>query len=281
MTLIDELFSIEREAGKNSPIHDMDARIKLIICICGLLGAVFMPYTGTSQSLIPWETAIALLALFVLFTTIYLLSGATLRYYLLRLCLILPFGILVIVLQPFFFNPYYDVYHAIFTLGPVSMYWESLVFAILLLAKLIISVSFIILLSATTTSQEMIAGATRMHLPRIFATVLTLTIRYLYVFAEMFRKIILSYSCRGFEHWGRGLPLRYRLHVIGNGAGTIFVRSLEQGERTYTSMCCRGYSPEETSMYITKKPILAFEWLFLVFCIGFIVLIPLAIYLIF
>jgi len=281
MTLIDELFSIEHEAGKSSPIHDMDARIKLIICICGLLAAVFMPYTGNSQSLIPWEMAIALVAIFILFVTFYILSGASLRYYLLRLCLILPFGIFVIVLQPFFFNPYYDTYHIIFTAGPISMYWESLIFAIALLAKLIISVSFIILLSATTTSQDMIAGATRMHLPRIFATVLTLTIRYLYVFANMFRKIILSYSCRGFEHWGRGLPLKYRLNVIGNGAGTIFVRSLEQGERTYTSMCCRGYSQDETSMYVAKKPINFFEWLFLIFSIGYTILIPVIIYLFF
>lgn len=281
MTLIDELFSIEREAAKDSPVHALDARIKLVVCICGLLAAVFVPYAVSPGILIPWNMWLSLAAIFALFVTLYLLSGAAITYYLTRLCLILPFGILVIVLQPFFFNPYYDVYHIIFSIGPVAAYWESLAFALALLAKLIISVSFIILLSATTTSQDLVNGAARMHLPKIMTTVLTLTIRYLYVFAAMFQKIMLSYSCRGFVRWGKGLPLKYRLNVIGNGAGTIFVRSLDQGERTYTSMCCRGYQQDETTIYIAPKPVEPFEWLFLIFTIAYLILFPVMIYLIF
>ncbi len=278
MTLIDELFSIEQKAGKKSPVHGIDARIKLISCVCGLLVAVFVPYTVKAGELIPWNMWISLIVIFLLFATLYLLSGSALKYYFTRLCLILPFGILVIVLQPFFFNPYYDAYHIIISIGPVSAYWESLAFALVLLAKLITSVSFIILLSATTSSQDLVSGAARMHMPQIFATVMTLTVRYLYVFANMFRKVILSFSSRGFIHWGRGLPLKYRLNVIGSGAGTIFIRSLDQGERTYTSMHCRGYDRDEASIYIAPKPLNAFEWFFLLITIAYLISFPLIIY---
>lgn len=278
MTLIDELFSIEREAAKTSPIHSMDSRIKLIFCLCGLFAAVFMPYAVSPGELISWKQTAGLAAVFLLFIALYFLSGASWKYYLMRLCLIVPFGIFIIILQPFFFNPYYDSYHIIFTVFGISAYWESLVFALSLFVKLLISISFIILLSATTASQEMLNGAARMHIPRIVITVFSLTIRYLYVFAEMFQKIMLSFSCRGFNHWGRGLPLKYRLHVIGEGAGTLFVRSLDQGEKTYTAMCCRGYS-EDSEVYVASKKINAFEWVFLACIVGYLILFPALIYL--
>lgn len=279
MTLIDELFNIEREAGKTSPIHSLDSRIKIIFCICGLFAAVFLPYSISAGELISWKQTAGLLAVFLLFIAVYVISGASLKYYLLRLCLILPFGIFIIILQPFFFNPYYQSYHIIFTVFGISAYWESLIFALSLFAKLVISISFIILLSATTTSQELLNGAARMHIPKILITVLTLTIRYLYVFAEMFRKIILAFSCRGFEHWGQGFPLRYRLNVIGEGAGTLFIRSLEQGERTYTSMCCRGYT-DDSNVYVAGKKIGAFEWVFLAVGILYLIFVPVMIYLV-
>ena len=278
MSLIDELFSIEREAGKDSIVHALDARIKLIFCLCGLLVAVFVPYSLHDGNMIPWNMWISLIVIYLLCLMLYFLSKASIKYYLTRLCLILPFGIFVVIFQPFFFNPYYDVYHIFFTIGPLSVYCESLLFALSLLAKLIISVSFIILLSATTSSQDLVNGAARMHIPVIFITALTLTIRYLYVFAEMFQKIILAYSCRGFLRGGRGLPLKYRLQTIGNGAGTVFVRSLEQGERTYTAMCCRGYVQDESAIYFAPKPINRFEWMFLIMTLGYLILFPILIY---
>lgn len=280
MTLIDDLFNIEREAAKTSPIHSMDSRIKLIACLCGLFAAVFLPYTIASGELISWKQTAGLAAVFLLFVALYFLSGASWKYYLIRLCLIIPFGIFIIILQPFFFNPYYDTYHIMFSIFGIHAYWESMVFALSLFAKLLISISFIILLSATTTSQEMLNGAARMHIPRILITVFSLTIRYLYVFAQMFQKILLSFSCRGFNHWGRGLPLKYRLHVIGEGAGTLFVRSLLQGEKTYTAMCCRGYT-EDSSVYIAGKKINLFEWVFLAFVVCYLIFFPLAIYMMF
>lgn len=281
MTLADELFDIEHEAYRKSPVHILDARIKLILCLAGLLVTVFLPFNVSADGIIPWTQIFGLAALYLLFWVLYFLSGASIRYYLIRLLILIPFGIFIIILQPFFFNPYYDAYHVIVSLPfGINIYWESLVFGISLFLKFIISLSFIILLSATTTMQSLVQGAARMHVPRIFITVLTLTVRYLFVFAQIFKKIQLAFSCRCFQGTGRGMKLKYRLNVIGNAAGSLFVRALEQGERTYLSMCCRGYN-DESSVFVRKKPITSYEWIFLTVGIMYIILAPIFVYMMF
>lgn len=272
MSLIDELFDIERESYKKSPIHSLDARVKMILCLLGLLVTVLIPY-GAAEPF-------ALIVIFLLFAVLYLLSGAPLRYYIVRLLLIMPFGLFFIILQPFFPNPYYDVYHILvtFPLG-IHIYWESLIFGISLFFKFVISLSFIILLSATTTMQAMLDGASRLHVPQIIVVVMSLTIRYLYVFALIFQKIQSAFAARCFDGFDRKLPLRYRLQTIGNAAGSLFVRALDQGERTYLAMCCRGYA-DGTKVFHVKKPLHVAEWIFLIFGISYLIVFPVLIYLI-
>ena len=270
MSLIDELFDIEREAYRTSPIHALDARIKLILCLLGLLVTVLLPY-GTAE-------LFAFVVIYLLFWGLYILSGSSLRYYLVRLLLIMPFGLFFIILQPFFPNPYYDVYHIAVTLPfGIHMYWESIIFGLSLFAKFVISLSFIILLSATTTMQAMLEGAARLRIPRLFLVVMGLPIRYLYVFALVFQKIQSAFAARCFNGFDRRLPLRYRLNVIGNAAGSLFVRALDQGERTYAAMCCRGYSAHSAVFY-AAKPLHAAEWVFLLFGTGYLVVFPLLVY---
>ncbi len=273
MSLIDELFDIEREAYHRSPIHSLDARIKLILCLLGLLVTVLLPY-GTPE-------LFAFIVIYLLFWGLYILSGARIRYYLVRLLLIMPFGLFFILLQPFFPNPYYDVYHVAVTLPfGIPMYWESIIFGCSLFAKFVISLSFIILLSATTTMQAMLEGAARLHVPKLVVIVMGLTIRYLYVFALVYQKIQSAFAARCFNGFNRKLPLKYRLTVIGNAAGSLFVRALDQGERTYTSMCCRGYSAA-SSAYYAARPLHAAEWVFLLFGIGYLLLFPVLVYMIY
>lgn len=270
MSLIDELFDIEREAYRTSPMHSLDSRVKLILCLLGLLVTVLLPY-GKAE-------LFAFVVIYMLFWGLYLLSGSSLRYYLVRLLLIMPFGLFFIILQPFFPNPYYEVYHVAATLPfGIQMYWESIVFGLSLFAKFVISLSFIILLSATTTMQSMLESAARLRVPRLFLVVMGLTIRYLYVFALVYQKIQNAFAARCFNGFDRRLPLRYRLMVIGNAAGSLFLRAPDQGERTYAAMCCRGYS-SSSSVFYSAKPLHAVEWVFFVFGAGYLIVFPVLVY---
>jgi len=281
MTLIDELFDIEREAYRKSPVHSIDSRVKLILCLMGLLVTVLLPYVRIGTQIIAWPQVFAFVVIYMLFWALYFLSGASIRYYFVRLVLIMPFGLFFIILQPFFGNPYYDAYHVMFSFPfGVTMYWESLIFGLSLFAKFVISLSFIILLSATTTMQGMLEAASRLHIPKLFITVMSLTVRYIFVFALVFKKIQSAFACKCFRWSDRRLPLRYRLNVIGNAAGSLFVRALDQGERTYVSMCCRGYA-SDSAMHFSGKPLAFAEWIFLLFGMGYLLLFPAMVYLVF
>ena len=94
----------------------------------------------------------------------------------------------------------------------------------------------------------------------------------------MYRKINQSLETRCFNPFDRALPYRYRIQKVAYAVGTLFIRSYEQGERTYTAMLCRGYG-KESHLYITKKPLQNREWAFLCAGIAIVVTTPVILYL--
>jgi len=245
--MIDDLYAIEKHAYGDSVVHRLDARIKLLVALAAIVAIVALPYSTKVYTLG--------LVLFALLIVLWAASRLSPAVYLRRLALILPFGIFLIAFQVFVKNPYYDLFHPIATLPfGIEVYAESVEFASILLVKFIVSISFIILLSSTTKMQEMIEAAGRLGLPREFTLTLGMMVRYIFVFADMFGKIRTAMETRCFDPLDRTLPYRYRLRQIGYTVGTIFIRSYEQGERTYTSMLCRGYGVN-AALYIKKKPL--------------------------
>jgi cobalt/nickel transport system permease protein len=103
-------------------------------------------------------------------------------------------------------------------------------------------------------------------------------IRYLFVFGYIYRKINESLVTRCFDPFNPALPYRYRMRQIGYTVGTIFVRSYEQGERVYTSMLCRGYG-KDSHIFVAKKPLGRAEWSFLVFCLIYVTVVPVSVWL--
>ncbi|WP_054848091.1 cobalt ECF transporter T component CbiQ [Methanoculleus chikugoensis] len=272
--MIDDLYFIEKYAYRTSIVHRLDARIKLLIALAAIVAMVAMPYSTSVYELGA--------VLFVLFALLWAASRLPPTVYLKRLALILPFGIFLVGFQVFVKNPYYDIFHTIATLPfGIEVYAESVEFASILLVKFVVSVSFIILLSSTTKMQDMIEAAGRLGLPpREFTLTLAMMVRYLFVFAEMFTRIRTAMATRCFDPpLDRTLPYRYRLHQLGYTVGTIFIRSYEQGERTYTSMLCRGgYGGANAGLYVKKKPLRTRETVLFIATLGFIVLSAVLIY---
>ncbi|MCK9306579.1 MAG: cobalt ECF transporter T component CbiQ [Methanoculleus sp.] len=245
--MIDDLYAIEKYAYGESVIHRLDARIKLLVALAAIVAIVALPYSTKVYTLG--------LVLFALLIVLWAASRLSPVVYLQRLALILPFGIFLIAFQVFIKNPYYDVFHTIAILPfGIEVYAESVEFASILLVKFIVSISFIVLLSSTTKMQDMIEAAGRLGLPREFTLTLGMMVRYIFVFADMFGKIRTAMETRGFDPLDRTLPYRYRLRQIGYTVGTIFIRSYEQGERTYMSMLCRGHGVN-AALYIKKRPL--------------------------
>lgn len=253
--MIDDLFLIEKYAYRKSPVHSLDSRVKIAVAFAAIIAIVAVPYSTMVYTVG---------AVFFLFcAALWALSGLSPVVYAKRLVMILPFGMFLIVFQIFFRNRYYETFTTIATLPfGIEIYAESVEFASILLVKFLVSVSFIILLSSTTKTQDLLEGAGRLGLPAEFTLVLGMMLRYLYVFGYMIRKMRQSLETRCFDPFDRSLSYRYRLEKLAYAVGTLFIRSYEQGERTYQAMLCRGYG-RESHLYISKKPLMSRDWAFL------------------
>ncbi len=269
--MIEELFAIEQESYRDSIVHRLDARVKLILTIAAIIAVVSYPFEEDLY-LVSGGFLLLLLLLFGL-------SKTSIKTYLIRLAMILPFGFFIIVAQIFFKNPRYTEFTVLLDLPlGIAVYQESFLFALMLSAKFIVCISFIILLSGTTPMHDLLEGAARLGLPAEFTLVLGMTIRYLFVFAIMYGHIQNALATRCFNAYNRALPYRYRISTIAYTVGTLFLRSFEQGERTYMGMLCRGYG-RSSHIYITKKPLAFTDQLALGMIMPFIIIFPILIYL--
>jgi cobalt/nickel transport system permease protein len=261
--MLDLLSSIERDAERSSIIHGLDARIKLILSIAVIVAAVSYPYSVS----IYW------LGLFfgVFFVLLWACSRLSPLTYLKRFAMVLPFGFFLIVLQIFFENPHYDSFSPLFVLPlGITVYAESVEFASILMVKFIVCISFIILLSSTTSIQDLLKGARMLGLPSIMVLSLGMMIRYLFVFAGMYDRVSAALAAKNFHPLDAHLPYRYRIHTLGYTMGMFFIRSFEQGERTYASMLSRGYGADFFDS-LPPKPLTKYEFSALLLSVGFVV----------
>jgi cobalt/nickel transport system permease protein len=268
--MIEELFDIERFANGDSFIHRLDARVKIIVIFAAVIAMVAVPY-----SMMVFTVGAIF---FFFFIVLWALSRLSPWIYLKRILVIISLWGIVILFQIFLKNPYYSEYHTIVSLPfGISIYAESVQFAFILFTKFMITVSFVILLSSTTRVQDLLNGGQRLGLPADFALALGMMIRYMFVFGYMYRKIAQTLESKAFDAFDRNLPYRYRMRQIGYTVGTMFIRSYEQGERVYISMLCRGYG-KQSHLFIKKKSLNTAEWTFLTACIGFIVIMPVTVW---
>src|SRR5512136_2939938 len=134
--MIEDLFLLEKQAYKTSPLHLLDSRVKIIIVFAIIIAIVTVPYS----------TAVFTVGLvfLIFFAILWAISGLSLFVYLKRLAIILPFGISLIFFQIFFQNRYYESFTSVVNLPfRIQIYAESVEFASILLVKFLVAVSFI------------------------------------------------------------------------------------------------------------------------------------------
>jgi len=264
--MIEELFRIEKDAYKDSMIHRLDARVKIVFCFAAIIALVAVPYSTMIF------TVGAIFFVFVLL--LWLCTRLSFVIFAKRVLAIAPLWGIIIVFQIFLKNKYYTEYHILYSLPlGIFIYAESVEFACILFVKFIVCISFIILLSSTTKMQELLDGARRLGLPAEFALALGMMIRYLFVFGYMFRKINQTLETKCFDPFDRKLPYRYRLRHLGYTIGTMFIRSYEQGERVFISMLCRGYG-KNSHLFLKKKVLTGPDWGVLAVSLTFIITVP-------
>ncbi len=242
------LTDIERESYKNSPIHRLDPRVKLLFTLAIIIYVVSLPRVHE-------KNMVRLPVIEVYLLLLVLAAGLDLKYFFLRILAILPFGLGIALIQPFLrpsFIENYTPYPLDLPLG-LSITYEGLAFGSSLIVKFLVCITAIVLLSSTTRLRDMVAAADRTGIPREFTLLLSMMVRYLFLFWSVFKRIRVAQQTRLFDIWNKDVPRRWVIEQVGNSMSSIFIRSYEQGERTYISMLCRGYgSGHEKSYYRTK-----------------------------
>lgn len=240
------LTDIEREAHKNSPIHRLDGRVKILLTLFIILYAVSLPRIDDANF-----TKLAILEAYLI--VLILIAGLNPVFALVRYLVILPFGGGIAAIQPFFKQTFVDTHTQLYQLPLGIVIWqEGALFGLTLFLKFTVCLTAIILMSSTTTMQDLINSARRLGMPAEFAILFNLMGRYLFLFVQMFNRIRTAQKTRCFNIWNRNVPRRWILEQIGYTVASIFVRAYEQGERTYVSMLARGYS-SESPVYVSRK----------------------------
>lgn len=234
-----QLMGIEKESERDSILHGIDGRIKIISTFLIICYAVY------STDII----ILVILEIYLLF--LILISKISLSYALKRILLILPFGGFIALFQ-LFIRPG-DVIYTLPLLG-LNITEQGLIFGMLLLSRLIVCITAVVLLSSVTSMQELINSARKLKLPSEFAMLLSLTIRYLFFFYEELKRIRNAQKSRCFDIWNKKTEYKWRVKKVGHTITMMFLRSYEQGEKVYLSMLSRGYS-NESNIYLEKSKI--------------------------
>jgi cobalt/nickel transport system permease protein len=110
-----------------------------------------------------------------------------------------------------------------------------------------LSVQAAILLSATTSFPDLLVAMRAVHIPRLLVAILAMMWRYLFVLSDEALRLMRARESRSASDGLNGRPggsLAWRGKVTGGMAGSLFVRSLERGERIHAAMNARGYNGE-------------------------------------
>ena len=215
---------LDRYANLNSPVHRLDARVKILLTLAFAVVVVSTPCEAT------WAFgAYAVLGLGAL-----LLSRIPATYFATRLLWVLPFIAMVALFLPFLpeaqdAGSYNAGWAAESFRSPGWVLWN-------VTAKALLGASAVILLTSSTPFSGLLEGLRRLRVPRLLILLLGFTYRYLFILAGEARRMKRACDARAYR--GRWL---WQCTVMGRLIGALFLRSYERGERVYLAMASRGF----------------------------------------
>ncbi|MQA24172.1 MAG: cobalt ECF transporter T component CbiQ [Micromonosporaceae bacterium] len=126
----------------------------------------------------------------------------------------------------------------------LSLSVEGLLGAWNIVAKATLGVLSSLLLAATTQMRDLVLGLDRLRCPAVVTQIVTFMLRYAEVLAAEARRMRIARISRGdsprFLWQARGFAV---------GAGALFLRAFERGERVYLAMVSRGYTGRLPALY--------------------------------
>jgi cobalt/nickel transport system permease protein len=200
-----QYLALERWSRIESPVHRLDARVKIVTTLAILLSVSFTR---------PHEVVL-LTAYFLILCASCLLARLPWWKVLARGLIVLPFvaGVAILNLAG----------------GDPLRAWA-------ILARGYLSAVAVLLLLATTTFPKLLRGFESLGVPRFFGMILHFIYRYLFILFEQAHNMRRASRCRAPR--GRRQPL---FQAAAGAIAVLFARSYGRAERIHQAMLARGF----------------------------------------
>lgn len=203
----------------DSPAHRAPAEVK-IVCLALFVLAV----VATPRELF-WPFGVYALIVLV----VWRVARIPLRWVLPRMLIEAPFIVLAVLL------PFAEGGERVSVAG-LHLSVAGLYAAWGIVIKGSLGVAASLTVAATTTARELPVALSRLRVPAVIVSVLTLMIRYVDVLTGEARRMRMARISRGDSP-----RMLYQVGATAKSVGALFLRSYERGERVYLAMLSRGF----------------------------------------
>ena len=235
----------ERYYAGDSPLHRLDARVKLATTLALIVGIVITPERAWPAYPLLWALVGCLAA-----------TGGIGVGRLARMGgVALPFALAAVTLT--FTTPG----EPIFTVFGLTVSDAGLARFAAIVVKSWLAVQAALLLSMTTHFTDLLWAMESLHVPGMLVTIIGFMYRYLFTLKDEGERLMRARASRSATVTGRksGGSLIWRARTAGGLVGNLFLRSYERSERIYAAMLARGYTGQMRRLDpppLTRKAVL-------------------------
>ena len=261
--LLERFVFSETFVHKPGVLQGLDARVKLL----GVLSLIVCTSLIHSLPL--------LYGLYGLTLILAVLSKIKASFFLKRIWLVLPFFVGVIALPATLnlFTPGKPVFtlfslEQAYQIGPysipqdISLTRQGISAGLLLVGRVATSLSFVLLLTLTTSWASLLKALRSLLVPQIYVQTLGTTLRYLMLLSQTVQEMCLAKKSRTLRAGKTGAEQRW----VAGQLGTLFKWSMQLSVQVHQAMVARGYQGEVrilSSSRIRKR-----DYLWAAFCAG-------------
>lgn len=208
-------------ALRQTPVHDLDARAKVLTTFCFIISVV---------SFGKYEIS-AMLPFLIYPAALMALGELPFGYILRKIVVVIPFALLIGL-----FNPLFDR-HVLMQLGPLDV-WGGWLSCVSILLRAILTASAAIILVAVTGFPAICEALEKLKMPQAFAVQLMFLYRYIFVLTDEGVRTARARKLRSFGKKGLGIK------HFGTLVGHLLLRTWERAERIHMAMLARGFNGE-------------------------------------
>lgn len=220
------LFQERYEAG-SSPVHHLDARVKMVTVVLLILGIMLTPSGAFPAYPLLWAVIGSLAVVSnVNAWRLARLGGITF--------------IFTLAAVPLLFTTPGNSFTALMGLRITDTGTARFLDIVL---KSWLSVQVGLLLSITTPFTDLVWALGCLRVPGMLVAIISFMYRYLFTLKEEAERMLRARAARSGSIAGykSGGSLLWRARIAGGMVGSLFLRSYERSERVYAAMLSRGY----------------------------------------